>query len=213
MKFTDFIKIYQAAQIIDSSTFSLTSKNPAHLRRQVREWVKKGYLFVLRRGKYIFSEEYRKQAVSGSSVANALVTPSYLSLEFVLGFYGLIPEKVTVFTSITTKKTAGFKNVLGAFDYRSVKEKLFFGYKKITESEREFFIALPEKALLDYFYLNKQFKGEYEEFDSLRLQNLELIKLRRLREFGKSFDKRTNIVAQRLAAYCAAEKKKLRNLK
>ena len=213
MKFTDFIKTYQNTQVIDSSTFALVSKEAAYLRRQVREWVKKGYLLVLKRGEYVFSPEYRKVGLSNLFIANFLVSPSYLSLEFALGFYGLIPEKVVAFTSVTTKKTRTIKNPLGVFEYRSVKEGLFFGYRKELDLGQEFFIAMPEKALLDYFYLNAQFKGKPEGFDSLRLQNLEVVNVRRLREFGKRFDKRTNILAQKLAKYCLQQKKRLKPLR
>jgi len=38
MKFNEFVKIYQKAPLIDSSTFSLYNERPQSLRRQVRDW-------------------------------------------------------------------------------------------------------------------------------------------------------------------------------
>ncbi len=95
MKFEEFLKIYNQAPLVDSSTFALYSQNPQDLRRQVREWTKKGYILPLKRGIYFFNENYRKKEPSLSFIANFLITPSYLSLEYALGFYDLIPEKVT----------------------------------------------------------------------------------------------------------------------
>lgn len=214
MKLNEFIKAYQEARVIDSSTFALIGQKPKDLRRQVRDWVKKGYLLPLKRGKYIFSEEYRRLEASGLFIANFLVSPSYLSLEFALGYYGLIPEKVTVFTSVTTKKTAVFRNPLGVFEYRCVKKELFFGYTKGSDVGQEFFIAFPEKALLDYFYLNRQLQGSFDEFDSsLRLQNLEGLNLKQFKRFRDSYDKKTKSIADNLITYIKSGKRKLRTLK
>ena len=201
MKFEAFLKIYNQTPLIESSTFALYSHNPQDLRRQVREWTKKGYILPLKRGIYFFNENYRKKEPSLSFIANFLITPSYLSLEYALGFYDLIPEKVTVFTAITTRKTTILKNRLGVFEYHSIKQNLFYGYKKEVDKEQEFFIAFPEKAILDYFYLNRQFKGSFSEFESLRLQNLEIIDKSRLDTFSLKYNKRTKKIAKDLIDY------------
>jgi len=209
MKFEEFIKLYKNAPLIDASTFSLY-RNPNHLRRQVRNWVKKGYLLPLKKGVYIFNDDYRKIQPSVFFVANFLVSPSYVSLEYALGYYGLIPEKVEIITSITTKKTNFFQNCLGEFEYRSIKEELFFGFKK--ENNQEFFIALPEKALVDYFYLNSQFEGRYEEFDSLRLQNLEILDVDLLKSYKLHYNKRMKKVIDSLMEYINCYKKEYKKL-
>ena len=40
---------------------------------------------------------------------------------------GVVPESVVQFTSVTSLKTASFKNDFGEFSYRSVKPQLMFG--------------------------------------------------------------------------------------
>lgn len=212
MKYSDFIKIYRDVPIIDSSTFSLYVEKPQNLRRQVREWVKKGYLVSLKKGLYIFSEEWRKVNPSVLFVANFLVDPSYVSLEYALGFHGIIPEKVTVITSITTKKTNFFKNALGDFEYRSVKKDLFWGYKKEVDKDQEFFIARPEKALIDFFYLNSNFKGDFLEFESLRLQNLEEINTELLDRYSLKYNKRLKRLALALIAFTNKKRSGLKRL-
>jgi len=212
MKFNEFVKIYQEAPLIDSSTFSLYNEKPQNLRRQVREWVKKDYLIPLKRGLYIFSSQWRKIQPSVLFMANFLVLPSYVSLEQALGFYEIIPEKVTVITSVTTKKTKIFKNSVGSFEYRSIKEDLFFGFKKEIDNNQEFFIALPEKALLDFFYLNNHFQGDFSELESLRLQNLEVLNIRLLETYGLKYNKRIRKIAEVLIEFVKKEKGRYRRL-
>jgi len=212
MKFNEFVKIYQKAPLIDSSTFSLYNEKPQNLRRQVREWVKKDYLIPLKRGLYIFSSQWRKIQPSVLFMANFLVLPSYVSLEQALGFYEIIPEKVTVITSVTSKKTKIFKNLVGSFEYRSIKEYLFFGFKKEIDNNQEFFIALPEKALLDYFYLNNHFQGDFSELESLRLQNLEVLNIKLLETYGLKYNKRIRKIAEVLIEFVKKEKGRYRRL-
>ncbi len=212
MKFNEFVKIYQEAPLIDSSTFSLYNEKPQSLRRQVREWVKKDYLIPLKRGLYIFSSQWRKIQPSVVFMANFLVLPSYVSLEQALGFYEIIPEKVTVITSVTTKKTKIFKNSVGSFEYRSIKEDLFFGFKKEIDNNQEFFIALPEKALLDYFYLNNHFQGDFSELESLRLQNLEVLNIKLLESYGLKYNKRIRKIVEVLIEFVKKEKGRYRRL-
>lgn len=212
MKFNEFVKIYQKAPLIDSSTFSLYNEKPQNLRRQVREWVKKDYLIPLKRGLYIFSSQWRKIQPSVLFMANFLVLPSYISLEQALGFYEIIPEKVTVITSVTTKKTKIFRNLVGSFEYRSIKEDLFFGFKKEIDNNQEFFIALPEKALLDFFYLNNHFQGDFSELESLRLQNLEVLNIRLLETYGLKYNKRIRKIAEVLIEFVKKEKGRYRRL-
>ena len=212
MKFNEFVKIYQEAPLVDSSTFSLYNEKPQNLRRQVREWVKKDYLIPLKRGLYIFSSQWRKIQPSVLFMANFLVLPSYVSLEQALGFYEIIPEKVTVITSVTTKKTKIFRNLVGSFEYRSIKEDLFFGFKKEIDNNQEFFIALPEKALLDFFYLNNHFQGDFSELESLRLQNLEVLNIRLLETYGLKYNKRIRKIAEVLIEFVKKEKDRYRRL-
>ena len=120
---------------------------------QLSLWVKKGYLIRLKNGLYAFRREMEK--VRGEEVAFLLCQPSYLSLESALAWYGFIPEIVHVFTRVTARTTRSFENACGRFIYRHVKAELFWGYvEKKTEDHAPFLLAEPEKALLDYLYLN-----------------------------------------------------------
>ena len=82
---------------------------------------------------------------------------------------GLIPESVVQFTSVTSLKTASFKNDFGEFSYRSVKSQLMFGYDvESVGGGLPVYVATPSKALCDFLYLNSQYDTP-EEIEALRL--------------------------------------------
>jgi hypothetical protein len=134
---------------------------------QLSLWVKKGYLVRLKNGLYAFRREMEK--VRGEGVAFLLCQPSYLSLESALAWYGFIPEIVYAYTSVTARITRTFENDFGRFIYRHVKSDLFWGYTEIKTEHGPYLLAEPEKALLDYFYLNLARINRSDDFDSLRL--------------------------------------------
>lgn len=197
MQFDEFLSLYQETPIIESSTFHVVSPNPQHLRIYVTQWQKKGYLHPLKAGAYVLDERYRKADVSPLFVANYLVNPSYLSLEFALSYYGLIPEQARSYTSVTTKHGRRFSNVLGSFTYRTVKPSRFFGYEARRDGSHEYLIASPEKALLDYFYLNSgSLEVNAQQLEALRLQNLDGLDPDRLMEHARPFTKKVRSLAE-----------------
>ncbi|MBN1621608.1 MAG: hypothetical protein JW871_03355 [Endomicrobiales bacterium] len=211
MKFDDFLNYFQNKAIIDSSSFSFFG-DAKIIRRQVRGWCKKGYLLSLKRGIYILNKKYRKTDPSVLFIANFLINPSYVSLEYALGYYFLIPEQASVITSVTTKKTATFDNPLGKFEYRNVKENLFFGMKKATYGGQEGFIATPEKAVADFFYLTPRAKPDFDYFDSMRFQKLETLNLKVLRSFKGRFNKRVDAILEKFIGYIKKTKSEYKKL-
>ena len=188
MNFRAFEHKYSRYPVIKSSYFALED-NPAYVRRLVSEWVGKGWLVELRRGIYLLNADHVLKGIERFHLANLLYEPSYISLEGALSFHGLIPEGVPQVTSVSTRKTARFSNALGVFSYATVKTDLFWGYKKYTLGKVFALIALPEKALLDLIYLRRgEFKNAQEVFESLRLDNLKLLKPRTLLMAAKRFD-------------------------
>ena len=93
-----------------------------------------------------------------------------------------------------------------------MRPNLFEGYATRTDAGREFFIADPEKALLDFFYLNRRLKGTREEFESLRLQNLETIDPVRLQAYSLRFNGRVRRIAESLARIVREESDRFKRL-
>jgi predicted transcriptional regulator of viral defense system len=179
----------------------------------VQYWRKQGHLILLKRGIYVLSSDLRKQPLSMGFISNFLFSPSYLSLEYALSYYDLIPEAATVYTSVSTKKTTKFNTPLGVFEYRSVKNSLFFGFTKATGQGQDYFIAYPEKAVLDFFYFNKNINGSKDEFESYRFQNLDILNLKRFNEFRHAYNKRTNKIARLFIDFVKLEKRRHKTLR
>ena len=137
-------------------------------RRRLNEWQDKGYIKKVIKGFYIFSDLKINEKVLGE-IANRIYAPSYVSLEMALSYYSFIPESVYAITSTATRKTSRFSTPIGEFIYRTIKPALFFGYNLVAYNDQKIFkIASPEKAILDYLYINPHIKSE-DELSSLRL--------------------------------------------
>ncbi len=133
---------------------------------QLTRWVKKGYLLKIKNGIYIFKKDYEK--IKGEEIAAALYQPSYLSLESALSAYGFIPEIVYSYVSVTGKTNRIFDNKFGHFIYRHLKTELFWGYREVRTDTGRHLIAEPEKAILDYLYLNLSKINSESDFENLR---------------------------------------------
>jgi predicted transcriptional regulator of viral defense system len=172
---------------------------PEFSYRQLDRWEKKGYVKKIRRGYYCFA----KQEINTDFLfytANKIYPPSYVSLEKALKFYGFIPEEVFQITSVGTKKTISFTTAVGNFNYRHIKPSLFWGYTLTDFGKQKILLAGPEKAILDYLYLNVQMKTA-EDFSEMRInedefrEKVDVQKFRKyLSAFGnKVFAKRAEI--------------------
>ena len=133
---------------------------------QLTRWVKKGYLLKIKNAIYIFKRDYEK--IKGEEIAATLYQPSYLSLESALSAYGFIPEIVYSYVSVTAKTNRIFDNKFGHFIYRHLKTELFWGYREVRTDTGRYLIAEPEKAVLDYLYLNLSKINSESDFENLR---------------------------------------------
>lgn len=189
MEFESFLQKVQDFPIINTKVLSAVGVNPLSLTVQISRWVKSGKLIQLKRGLYLLAEPYRKVATSEFYIANVLKSPSYISLEKALEYHGLIPEAVSVFTSVTTKRPEMFETPAGRYDYRHMKPSLFWGYASLVIGGQTVFLASAEKALLDFFYL-KHAKVSFDYLQEMRLQNVEYMKMTKLLEHGRRFKKK-----------------------
>ncbi len=212
MEFSELLEKAQSLPIIDTKLLSHTGVNPLSLRVQISRWVKSGKLIQLKRELYLLAEPFRKVATPEFYIANAMKSPSYISLEKALEFHGLIPEAVSVFTSITTKRPEILKTPAGIYDYRHIQPSLFWGYVSLVIGNQTVFMATAEKALLDFFYL-RHGKVSVEFLDEMRLQNIENIRIKKLLEFGRRF-KKNNLIqaAECIQTYIQKEFKKGKRL-
>lgn len=182
------MKITGKFPVIDTENLFAGISNPDSIEVQISRWKNAGKIIQLKRGMYLLAEPYRKIEVYEPYIAAILKRPSYISLEKALEHHNLIPEAVTIYTSVTTKRQGRFVSKAGMFDYRHIKESLFWGYKSLTVNKQTAFIASPEKTLLDFFYV-KRLKISLDYLQELRLQNVEKINIEKLFECARRFKK------------------------
>lgn len=111
--------------------------------------IDEGLCIRLKRGLYSLKTDPPHE----QEIANQLYRPSYLSFEYALAFYNILPEMVYTVTSATTKPTREFGIGQKTYAYTTIKKAAYTGYELKMVGERRFFIAEPEKALVDYLYL------------------------------------------------------------
>ena len=104
-------------------------------------------------------------------MANKVVEPSYLSLDYVLNKYSMITEAGCNLTSITTSTPRNITNQLSGFYYFSIKESLFTGFVLNKKNNYSIMEASKAKALFDYLYFKKRGLAEIDQsfIEELRL--------------------------------------------
>lgn len=184
----------------DMTVFSVRdiekSTDEIFYRRRLNEWQEKDYIKKLVKGYYIFSD-IKTDDYALYEIANRIYSPSYVSLEAALSYYGLIPESVYSITSVSTRKTSSFKTPLAVFNYRKVKNSLFFGYIIEKYSNGVFKIASPEKAILDLFYLKPALNNTVD-LSSLRINHKNfkgIINRKKLFNYLKIYNNKRMLVA------------------
>ncbi|MCC8044333.1 MAG: hypothetical protein LIP12_02395 [Clostridiales bacterium] len=110
-------------------------------------------------------------------LAGSIYGPSYISFEYALSFYGLIPEIVYTVTCATfeKKKKKRYETIFGTFIYRDVPSDAFpLELALIQEGDYFYRIANPEKALCDKLYTMSPVANVAELsdllFDDLRIE-------------------------------------------
>jgi hypothetical protein len=120
-------------------------------RDKISDLLRKGVIVRVKKGIYIFGEDYRRRPFSREVLANLVYGPSYISLDYALHYFGLIPERVEAVTSVTTGRSRRYATPVGLFRYRMIPLAAFrIGMDRVElDDGRSFLIATPEKALAD----------------------------------------------------------------
>ncbi len=127
---------------------------------KIRSLIDKGFLIRLQRSTFTFGPAANRGLIAREVLANIMYRPSYISLDYALSYYQLIPEAVRAVTNISTKRNRTFNTPLGVFSYQYQKPEFFkIGFTQIKIGEhRRALIATPEKSLLDKIILDGKIK-------------------------------------------------------
>jgi len=113
---------------------------------------------------------------SGREIVGLLRPQSYVSLETVLRDSGIITQTPAIITCVTTGAQRAFRSNTLAIAFRHIAHELYWGFQPRRTLYGEYNAALPEKALLDWIYLQRK-QGVRVEMDEFNFANLDAKKL------------------------------------
>ncbi len=93
-----------------------------NIKDKINRLVKEEKLIRLTKGLY-----ETDKTTPGCSLCSMLCGPSYLSFDFALSYYGLIPEAVYIYTSATfnKQKKKSYNNFFGTYLYQDVPKDVY----------------------------------------------------------------------------------------
>lgn len=121
------------------------------------------------------------QQFSPRDLVNVLRPQSYISLESALVENGITSQSPSVLTCVTPGYPQTFRSPSASIVYRKISPELYWGFEGKATRYNKYLIAGPEKALLDWVYLNRQ-EGLPTPLDEFQLQFLNPAKLREYAE-------------------------------
>ena len=166
--------------IYDMQTLKNKYKEYSNINQKISLDCKNGVLMRIKRG--LYTDDIKKD---GPVIANVCYGPSYLSFEYALSYYGLIPEHVSTYTSATfcKKNSKTYQMENACFTYKSIPENVFTRGIVFLKNDNDirYKIASKEKALCDLLYSSYPIRSIKDLkvllFDDLRIDEEEFSKL------------------------------------
>lgn len=165
--------------IITNDMAKYKLNNYSNKNNKISREIKKGKLFKIITGLYETDPN-----TPGYLLASSIYGPSYISFDFALSYYGLIPERVSTITCATfnKKKRKQYNTKFGVFTYKDVPSSAYPEEILLKqENNYSYQIATKEKALCDKLYSLKPLKNlsnlETMLFNDLRIDIEEFKKI------------------------------------
>ena len=151
--------------------------------------LQKGLVHRLNRGNYINSFLYGFPRVE--EVACFLRPPAYVTCEWALNYHGISAQSPMVCTAVTLSSAVGRHRSIDyqgiTIEFSRIAPSLFFGFTNIDG----FYIATPEKAILDTMYFRKSLPTP----DELELEGIHPESLHEMaRRFPSTVSKRLSFL-------------------
>lgn len=165
-KFFTVQKIAETLDISEPSARVLASRYTA-----------KKLLLSPKKNFYFLAAKAAKLTVADAFYLSSLFqTPSYISFQTALSYYEISTQMPREFIEAVNPLRSCSYNLAGMeFSYVKIKKNLYFGF----ERKENFFIATPEKALLDSCYMEvfKKYSTDWSSLDFSKFDQKELKKM------------------------------------
>jgi len=162
-------------------------KEYSDVNGKIRREIRKGTYIPIIRGLY-----ETNKTTPGYYLSSYIYGPSYLSFDYALSFYGMIPERVTnyILATFNKQKTKKYITSFGTYFYRDIPKSAYpFDIKVIEENGYVYYIASKEKAFCDKLYSSKpvfsvkqlkelifeNLRIDFETFSSLDMAKLRML--------------------------------------
>ena len=119
----------------------------SHASKILERLLKAGAVIRVKRSKWILVGQKDPLSIVEHLTSPS---PSYVSLYSALYYHGIISQIPSKIYCITLAKTHNITTPLGEYSFHHITPELFYGFEI---SHDGIAMAIPEKALVDYFYL------------------------------------------------------------
>jgi len=147
----------------------LLSINKESAKVTANRYVQSKQLIRLKRNFYITPTKFERLGEEEYfKIANMLQVPSYISLTTALSYYNISTQQMQgIIESVALKRTKNVNVENMEFRFLLIKKVLYSDFTL----EKHFFIAAPEKALVDAVYLSSL--GRYNcDFDAIEFKKI-----------------------------------------
>lgn len=147
----------------------LTGMKPHTLRVALGRLARKGVVQRICRGYY--ANPFNLPSLE--EISACIYQPSYVSLESALSRHGILSQIPYALTCVTTRLPWRLSTSFGRIEYHQLKKSFFFGFSR----QEGYWLAEPEKALVDLIYLDKRTRTQ-GGLSELHLESLRIKKLK-----------------------------------
>lgn len=143
-------------------------------RDKIRGLVKDKDIVRVKKGLYVLGKAYNKP-YNTFVLANLIYGPSYITGQTALAFWNMIPERVELIISMTTKRRKQYETPVGRFSYLYCPKTVFSIGIKLEDAgdQKNVLMASPEKALCDITAPKTHISTKKEMKEFLELMRLD----------------------------------------
>ena len=143
-------------------------------RDKIRGLIWNKDIIRVKKGLYVLGRDYNKP-YNKYVLANLIYGPSYITGQTALAFWNMIPERVEIIISMTTKRKKQFETPVGKFSYLYCPKMAFSIGIQLEDAgdQKNFLIASPEKALCDIAATQTHIATQKEMKEFLELMRLD----------------------------------------
>jgi hypothetical protein len=167
-------KLFQFPAEFDYGLLLQALKDYKKPRDKIRGLIRDKDIIRVKKGLYVLGRDYNKP-YNKLVLANLVYGPSYITGQTALAFWNMIPERVELIISMTTKRKKQFETPVGKFSYLYCPKTAFSIGVQLEDAgdQKKILIASPEKALCDIAATQTHISTRSEMKEFLELMRLD----------------------------------------